>query len=322
MSIFGGSILLAAALASVHLVTVQQLKETLAAAHAARHSDARIANEVGSLEMTQRITEEQFIEITRSEKPATKQALRLLADASAFLDPPASEIPNDPAPTAAEQKALLGKAFTYTLGYVGGLPDFRCTQTTTRFDDDAGRQRAATLASLGDSDTTAWQLQASASGPRRFTERDILTAEVTFVRGAESRVPARAASHADTSRGVYSLTGLTTAGEFGGMMNSLFSEKSDAQFRSSHWERIAAQRVAVLAFDVDRAHSDFFIDWCCVDKAVRHERVAYHGQLFLDPDSGVIRRLWWRARDIPDAIPTRSSATLVEYAPVAIGVRS
>ncbi len=105
-------------------------------------------------------------------------------------------------------------------------------------------------------------------------------------------------------------------------MNSLFSEKSAAQFQWRHWEEIAGERVAVLTFEVDRAHSDFFIDWCCVDKAARHERVAYHGQVFLDPYSGVVRRLWWKARDIPDAIPTRSSATLVEYAPVAIGGKS
>ena len=272
MSVFHGSVLLAAILVSTHPVTVEQLKTTLAAAHTARYSDARIAKELSSLDMSQQITEEEFIEISRSEKPATKQALRLIADASAFLDPPTADIVNDAAPTASEQKILFAKASAYATGYVRGLPDFRCTQTTERFDDDAGRQLAATLAPLGDADTNTWQLQAS-GGPRQFTERDIVTAEVSFVRGTESRAKVRtSASHPDTEP--YSLQGLTTSGEFGGVVKALFSELSTAQFQWRHWEKVAGERMAVLTFEVGRAHSDFFIDWCCVDKAVRHERVA------------------------------------------------
>jgi hypothetical protein len=241
-----------------------------------------------------------------------------------FLDPPARDLPNEVAPTAAGQKILLAEVFAYAAGYVRNLPDFRCTQTTIRFDDDAGRQQAAALAALGDADTTKWRLQASTTGPRQFTKRDVMTAELMFVRGIESRGNVRRTSStgADASTDLYSLQGLRTSGEFGGMIHSLFSAESDAQFQWRHWENVAGEKLAVLTFQVDRAHSDFFIDWCCIDNAVRHERVAYYGQAFVEPSSGIIRRLWWRAKDIPDAIPTRSSATLVEYAPVRIGSQS
>ncbi len=323
MGFFSGSVLLAAVLASVHPATIQQLKETLAAAHAAGRSDARIAEEVSSLDMSERITEEQFAEISRSEKPATVEALRLLADASSFQDPPPSDIPNEPAPTLAGLQVLLTKAFAYARGYVRSLPDFRCTRRTARFDDDPAGRAAASVAALGDADTTMWRLQASGKGPGRFTERDVVTSEVTFVQGRDVQENRReSASHAEVPAELYYLQGLRTSGEFGGMMNSLFSENSAAQFHWRHWERIGGDKLAVLTFEVDLAHSNFFIDWCCLNKAVRRERVAYQGQVFLDPNSGVVRRVWWKAADIPAAIPTRSSETLVEYGPVAIGGKS
>ncbi len=82
---------------------------------------------------------------------------------------------------------------------------------------------------------------------------------------------------------------------------------------------MAGKHAAVFSYSVDLAHSDFVVDWCCIDKDRRKERVAYRGEVFIDPDSGGILRISWKALDISDLSPTLSSDTVVDYRPVEIG---
>jgi hypothetical protein len=64
-----------------------------------------------------------------------REAFDLLANASAFLELPAEDIPNTPAPEQAEQRAIFQKAIAYVRNTIAKLPNFYATRETTHFDD-------------------------------------------------------------------------------------------------------------------------------------------------------------------------------------------
>ena len=94
-------------------VTVRQLEQMLASAHEARSSDNDIAREIGRVELTERLSEATLSALSRGEGKHTTLTLQVLADESAFLDPPASELPADAPPGVAEEEAILVNAFNY-----------------------------------------------------------------------------------------------------------------------------------------------------------------------------------------------------------------
>src|ERR1039458_2806867 len=105
-------------------VTVAQLKQSLAADNAAQRADAEVARQLGDLELSERLTEAALnrfaAKLTLS--PRTALALELLSDRSAFLDPPASELPATAFPDAATQERLMHAARAYVIDSLQHLP--------------------------------------------------------------------------------------------------------------------------------------------------------------------------------------------------------
>ncbi|MGD0618907.1 MAG: hypothetical protein ABSB67_14735, partial [Bryobacteraceae bacterium] len=92
-------------LAAGRAVTVRELAEMLAAAQASRLSDEDIAREIAPVELTERLTETTLSSFSSAQGNRTKRILRTLADESAFLDPPPSELTTEAPPSPTEQKA-------------------------------------------------------------------------------------------------------------------------------------------------------------------------------------------------------------------------
>ena len=313
------SILLATQLPAASRTTVQQLAKMLVTAQPSSHSDDNTANRIAGVELTERLTEATLSRLSLGQGERTRFALRILADESAFLEPPAAELPAGGPPAAAEQKAILARAVAYALSYIHNLPNFICTQTVRRLDNDPSRQIANVVGLMSHADTGAWRMQARAGVARRLSERDSVVSELTFNHGAESHQHVR--TSASSSLGT--MQGLATSGEFGGVIKSVFSEDSDANAEWSHWESVDGKRVAVFKYSVDVAHSNFFVYWCCGKQGERlQEKVAYRGTAFIEPASGALFRISWQALDIPATFPMRSSGTVIEYRAVNIGGRS
>ena len=118
-------------------MSVAKLEQTLNADWAAHKPDAEIARQIRNVDLNERITDSTFDRLGRhfaaGSQPAL--ALRLLADRSSFLDPPASELPTTPAPDAATQQQLLDAAQRFALQTLPRLPNFLATRTTLSFDD-------------------------------------------------------------------------------------------------------------------------------------------------------------------------------------------
>src|ERR1039458_7113521 len=133
-------ILLATQLPAASPTTVQQLAKMLGTAEPSSHHDDDTANRIAGVELTERLTEATLSGFSVGQGERTRFALRILADESAFLNPPAAELLAGGPPAAAEQKAIVARAVAYALSYLHHLPSFICTQTVRRLDNDPSRQ--------------------------------------------------------------------------------------------------------------------------------------------------------------------------------------
>ena len=94
---------------AVHRVSVDQFHSWLAARKASNESDNEIAKQISTLQLLERLSPSTLASLKTefSPGPKTSQALDLLADCSAILDPPATELPSQPPPDAAALKAMF-----------------------------------------------------------------------------------------------------------------------------------------------------------------------------------------------------------------------
>jgi hypothetical protein len=93
-------------------VTVVNLEQMLASS---RHtSDANIAKQLFELELTERLSEDRLAQLAADlPGPLARQALTAVADASAFLDLPAADIPSIGVPDLAAQRSMLALTMDY-----------------------------------------------------------------------------------------------------------------------------------------------------------------------------------------------------------------
>ena len=121
---------------AIRQVTVAQLEQTLGAVHG--EGDANVARQLSVLELTERLSPAKLASWTAAIHGEKAQvALTALADASAFLRPPLTEIPADAPPDAAAQQHMISLAVDYLKNTIPDLPNFFATRTTVRFEETA-----------------------------------------------------------------------------------------------------------------------------------------------------------------------------------------
>ena len=317
-------------------VTVAQLEQSLAADNAAHRADAEVARQLGDLELSERLTEAALnrfaAKLTLS--PRTALALELLSDRSAFLDPPASELPATAFPDAATQERLMDAARGYVIDSLQHLPNFFATRITNRFDDSPQALVQG-----------QWPVRAGLH-PAGTTTR-----EITFRDGHEIQDPATDKATASTSaRNAQQELGLHTWGEFGPALSVVLTDTAKGNVTFSHWEQASSGLAAVFHYSVPRAASHYAVNYCCLreeqsdynvfvglgrDQSASQmtseptyitsrpfsETPGYHGSLSIDPATGAVLRITLEA-ELKGGDPLLKAATVVEYGPVTIGDRS
>jgi len=292
-------------------MTVAELSQYLAGP-AVHESDASLARSVGSLHLAERLTPASLARLneTLHAGPQTQEALRLLADESAFLDPPAAEAPNKTPPNAAEQQTMLNAAVNFVAVTMRRLPDFFATRTTDSFDD------APTVVTH-----SGWSPAGDIHADGTFHEA------ITYRGGRE--VVGERSSVKGGSNGS-GPPGLTSTGEFGPLLATILRDTSHGTIAWSHWEQTSSGTVAVFHYAVPEAASHYEVDYCCVKSGEDptaygpggtpngyHGRPAYHGELFLDPATGTILRVTL-VSELKSSDPINRAGVAVDYAPVII----
>jgi len=308
-------------------VTVAQLEQVLATDMAAHKADRVVLRQLGAIELSEELTEESFERLSAKLPPHSEsmQKLRLLADQSAFLEPPMKEAPQTPAPDDATQQQMIASARSYVAQTLTHLPNLLATQTTLRFDDSPKAL-----------DEGAWPVRAGLH---------LVDSSNRAISIREEQDPASSSENAVWQE----KTGLVSGGEFGSTLAMVLADVTNGKATWSHWQQMAGTRVAVFHYEVPRAASHYEIIGAAPRQAalqgtassdggmrrtagiqvtptatdaagvaLHRSRPGYHGSLYIDPASGTILRLTLEA-DAKDDPAFRRASILVDYGAIQIG---
>lgn len=305
-------------------VNVAQLEGTLTAAIASHKPDEAIARQISGMELSERLTETSLgrLKAQLASDIHAAQALQLLADQSAFLDPPVSELPTTAAPDDTAQQQMLDAARKYVAQTLPRLPNFLATRTINRYDD-----------------TPQAQTQGGWGSRMGLHLVDTSSHEISVRDERENQPPTQGSA---VWREQF---GLISGGEFGTTLGMILTDTLQGKVEWSHWEQVGAGVAAVFHYSVPRPASHFEVigsrermDRVGLGSVTRgsrpsgigvlpgdpantmmvHARPSYHGALWMDPATGTILRITIEA-DSKDGTPFRRAGILVQYGPVQIG---
>jgi hypothetical protein len=266
----------AAELGATVQVTVAQIEQFLASQQAAHATDSATAQQLRGVELAEQLTEFRLERIEAEYRLGAETAteLEVLADLSAFSDPPLSEVPEKSAPTQAEQQAMLDAARRFVNVTLRRLPDFLATRTTRSFEDVPVF-------------TTGSDFQ-SGMHPIGTHVR-----EVEFRSGREFATDEDPAKRTDRGR-IAPRAALSSAGEFGPILATIMADSAHGEVSWGHWERRTGEAAAVFRYAVAKDAAHYEISFCCTWNALKddfesyHGHPAYHGTISVDPVSGEV----------------------------------
>lgn len=264
--------------------------------------DADEASQIDALELTERLTSPTLARLAAKFKPGmkTRLALEQLADRSSLLDPPASEIPQMAPPDAESQRKMVKAAGVFVFQVLSHLPNFFAVRTTTRFDN-------ASMTLDGSLMTSPRGMHLVGRSSRGITFRD----------GKEVVDPMRS----DFLMAGIPEMGLASRGEFGPEPAIVLFDLAKGTLAFHHWEQTAAGLAAVFRYSVPKEISHYQVNYSCQTKVTFNDSPGYHGSLGIDPMTGAILRITLEV-DSKNGDPISHIASVIEYAPVAIGGRS
>jgi hypothetical protein len=274
--------------------------------------DANLAFQIERLQLSERLTPAtlETILARHSFGTQTQQSLHLLADRSAFLDPPQSEQVDRPAPNATQEQEILEATRAYVFKTLTHLPNFFATRTTSRFFGIPPElNQTGKPMNLG------------------LHPRGTYSREITYRDGKEVLDPMKARTplnpHADNNSGLgrWTHSGLESWGEFGPEPAVILVDSDYGTIAFHHWEQSPQGVLAVFHFSVPAADSHYEVNYSCNGSNSFHAQPAYRGSLAVDPASGAILRIVLQADSNPND-PISHVASVIEYGPVEIGGRT
>jgi VWFA-related protein len=289
----------------VEKVTVEQLEQTLAAAHGKRDQD--LAKRLGGMELSERLSSPRLAKI-QAGLPGEKSrmALLVLADASAFLQLPTAEIPATPPPDLPTQKLILSRAAENLVSAIHKLPDFFARQTTTRFHD-----LKVSYVYPGSAPVFVEH--------QAFQPLDSFSDTVSYRDGKEVEEP----SENQTKIKPKPKDGLVNSGVFGQLQRLVVTDIYMGKMKWSHWEDRATGPIAVFQYSIPKEKSTYVVNYCCVglpnQPSHNFQSVPpFHGEIAIDPATGAVYRLVI-ITELSPTDPIFQAEVMVEYEPVEIG---
>ncbi len=287
-------------------ITVAQLEQMLEPARAAR--DKEVAEKLSSVELTHRMSSAKLQSWSaRMPGKRSRAALVAVADRSAFLSLPPSEIPATAPLDSAARRRMLSRTVEYLMKTMHKLPDFFAARTTVQFDEPERK------------DPQLWKTLAI---EQSLHATKTSKATVLFRDGKEVADAGKEKKLKETQ-----IRSLDTRGTFGPILAMTFAEAANpkSEFVWDHWEHDTDRPLAVFRYAIPLAASEFQVGFCCLadpDGSIVFQKTSgYHGEIAIDPASGAVRRLTVIA-DLEARLPLSTSEIMVEYGPVIIGGRT
>jgi hypothetical protein len=281
-------------------ITVQQLKDLLISWQQANKTDAAVADYLRNVRLSEQMTSGVKISLVKyAPGPFSVEQIEILEGLCAFLPPPASDLPSTPAPDAAMQNAILAKAQNYVTSIYIQNPHLTATKQSFRYQDDVGNM--STTPGIDDSAPNI-----------AIRMRDINTDTIESDQGIE-KTPNKKER---TQR-----TGLISDGGPGPSLGVVLQEATAAgKLAWLRWETVDGRPAAVFSFAVEKKKSRVEVNFCCFPHTETETDIAglgggplpgnvqsltelrpfrksvgYHGEIFIDPEKGNVRRLIFSA---------------------------
>jgi hypothetical protein len=275
--------------------TVAQLREVVANLEGKPDRDA--AQALAGLELTERLSDAQRLPLEKGlVGPAAREALKMLAEASAFNDLPQAEILGTPAPSRGEQAALLAKTREYVVQTLQKLPNFFATRETENFQGTPKEAEHAEVRAKYE--------------PLHAVSHSSVT--VLYRNHRETIVKGKKQAPSNQQ--------MRTLGEFGPILDTVFGDAAKGRIYWSHWEQGAAGQVAVFRYEVPEQQSHYQVSRTNIEQGDENDP-GYHGEIAVDPSDGSILRVTVIAELKLDN-PITSANLAVDYGPVEIGGRT
>jgi hypothetical protein len=329
-------------------ITIAELQEMLQSMHKDSKSDADVALALKQIQLSEQLTRPIMNSLSDVVPgPQTTEQMYVLEARSAMFPTRAEDQPKTPAPDAAAQQALLAKAATYASTTYQQLPSLAVTRTTLRFQDN--------VESLGQSSGQTGSAKemsgSSISGINPFN----------FVRYIESNDASIGMEHGVESLPVDKTRWgpnkrIQMMDPYPGL-TQVFQEAKDAgAIKWSRWELINDKPVAVFSYQVPKKKGHVSLTVCCFPsleqagianlsngtgiggagratggggnfqtntnwQPYKQKDLPYHGELFIDPESGVVVRLVTQME--PKTTDVVHQADIrTDYGPVTVGGKS
>jgi hypothetical protein len=232
------------------------------------------------------------VQVASAGGPKSSLTSRDDAEDATFVLPeiePASIDSNGLKMAADEQKRLWDEAAKNAMGYLDHLPNFRCLQETHRF-------------------------TASIKTPDQLKEADSFKDDLMYENGKERYQTIEVNGVKPENATTGTKQGIHSRNEFGSMLRGLFDPEVAASYK---WAgRAMAMGVLCEVFDVavSKDKTNFVMHY-----GGKREPVGYAGRVFIDEETGMVRRLTIQGGGLPKDYGLQSPALSLDYGMVRIG---
>lgn len=327
-------------------VTVKQLNDLLVSLQQSKKTDAEVAAELKQIVLSEELTLTAMNALVQYVPgPLSTEQIYVLEARSAMLAPPPADLPSTPAPDAAAQKAILDKAIDYANKTYGQLPPLTATKTTLRFQDNveaaaasSGLHSSAVDVSIGNNAVLASQFVHYVNSTEKPVE---------LVNGGE-KVDTGKEKTPWGQNGQIALLGQ------GPVLNTVLDQaQASGKITWLRWETVNGHQTAVFSFSVDKKKTRYAVNYCCfpdvdqtgvanftsaaigsagggggggvkgnfqttTDWKNYKATVPYHGELFVDLDTGIVVRLITIA-EFKSSDVVHQEDQRIDYGPQAVG---
>jgi hypothetical protein len=314
-------------------VTVKQLDEFLAQQQRLSKSDDATATKLKDMVLTEQLTTASAKSLSTYEPGKnTATEIRVLALSSALLPPPPADLPELPAPSHAAHAAILARAVDYASNQYAHLPMLTAEKVTSRFQNgvDYVQTNSSTAGNFAGG---SLELRPSDQYMRFMGQH---TATVQMEGGIE--LPPAKIKKGDPA----SPTGLASQNGAGPVLGIILMDAARGKLFWQRWQKVENKQVAVFGYQVDEKHSQYKVNYCCfpVRENVGAHMLnsasgtsnqgtavtfvpfkaspAYHGEIFVDPETGTIVRLIVQAELKPTDL-VHEEDVRIDYGTVEVG---
>ena len=296
--------------------TIDQLKDLLTSLQKANKTDQETATAIKQVDLTEELTGSTMQSLgSLIPGPLSTEQIYVLQARSALLPPPPAELPADTALDPAAQQALLAKAQDYVSKAFSQLPSLTASRMIARFQDSVEAVHTYTGMNHGTSQDTDPNWQGDDLNIRLVTN---ITKPVESQGGLEKPPDTKDKTNWGPNNLVASVGPLLT------LPQVLQEANASGTLKFLRWELINGKKTAVFSFSVDKKKTKFSVQYCCfpdtdtagvlttgagignpqsgggapADGNLQtisewkpfKASAGYRGELFIDPDLGVVVR--------------------------------